>query len=181
MSLLPVNVYGDQILKEKVNPVKNFDMELIGIIQDMFETMRNADGIGLAANQVGLDMSMFIIDLSVIEDFKDLKPMVFVNPEIIEHSEETSVIEEGCLSLPGLSAEVERPEKIKIKYQDSDENDLVLEAEGYLARVIQHEYDHLMGILFSDRLDDDKKKSVQKNLLKITRREVNPNYPITEK
>jgi len=181
MSLLPVNVYGDQILREKVKPVENFDMELVKNISDMFETMRNADGVGLAANQVGLNKALFIIDVSVIEEFKDLKPMVFINPEIVERSAETEVMEEGCLSLPGLHGEVERPLRIKIEFTDPDENKLVLEAEGYLARVIQHEYDHLMGIVFADKLLPGQKKKVQKDLLRIVKRDFEPTYPIAEK
>lgn len=181
MSLLPVNVYGDQILREKVKPVENFDMELIQNISDMFETMRNADGIGLAANQVGLNKAIFVIDISVVEEFRDFQPMVFINPKIVEKSEETIIMEEGCLSLPGLHGEVERPLKIKIEYMDPDENQIVLEAEGYLARVIQHEYDHLMGVVFADRLVPGQKKRVQKDLLRIVKRDFEPNYPIAEK
>lgn len=181
MSLLPVNVYGDQILREKAKPVENFDMELIQNISDMFETMRNADGVGLAANQVGLNKSIFVIDISVVEEFKDFKPMVFINPEIVESSEETLIMEEGCLSLPGLHGEVERSEKVKIEFTDPDENRIVLEAEGYLARVIQHEYDHLMGVVFTDKLIPGQKKKVQKDLLRIVKRDFKSTYAIAEK
>lgn len=181
MSLIPVTVYGDSILRKTVKPILSVDDELIENIQDMFETMRNARGIGLAANQVGLNKKMFVIDLKGVENYDDFKPMVFINPEIIEYSDELVVFEEGCLSLPELRADVERSEIIKIKYLDTDENEKILEADDWLARVILHEFDHLIGKMIPDRVDPRLKQKLKGDLIRIMKREVNTDYEITER
>ena len=130
---MPVTVYGDSILRETAKPIKTIDDEIIENIQDMFETMRNAKGIGLAANQVGLNKKMFIIDLHGLEEYENFKPLVIINPEIVLYSDELIIMEEGCLSLPNLRAEVERSEIIKIKYLDTDEEEQELEADSWLS------------------------------------------------
>src|SRR5690606_10195278 len=114
MAILPITVYGDKILRKKTELVKEVDMQVIELIKNMFETMRNANGIGLAANQIGADKSIFVIDISGVEGSENIKPMVFINPEILERSEETIPIEEGCLSLPDLRYDVVRPKRVKV-------------------------------------------------------------------
>ena len=181
MSILPITVYGDSILREIAKPIKMVDDELIENIRDMFETMRYANGIGLAANQVGLNKKMFIIDLKGIEEYSDFKPLVVINPEIVAYSDEIVSIEEGCLSLPNLRADVERSEIIKVKYLDTDEEVQELEADDLLARVILHEYDHLIGKMIPDRVDARTKDKLKGELISIMRREVDVDYPLTNK
>jgi peptide deformylase len=180
MSILPVTVIGDKILRKEVEKVKDVDNEIIELITNMWETMKNASGIGLAASQVGADKKIFILDISQLEDYEDTKPIVFINPEIVEYSEEKEIFEEGCLSIPDIRADVERPKEITIEYRDTDMNEKVLKADELLARVIQHEYDHLMGILFTDLVDDETKKKLKKPLQKIKKRKVEVSYPISE-
>ncbi|MHB8852459.1 MAG: peptide deformylase [Ignavibacteriaceae bacterium] len=180
MTLLPITLIGDKILRRKASAVKEVDVKTIELIRDMFETMRNANGIGLAANQVGADKSIFIIDISVIEGYEELKPMVFINPKITYRSEKKVFIEEGCLSIPDIRAEVERPETIKMDYQDTDLKELTIEAKDLLGRLLQHEYDHLQGILFTDLISDEMKKKLKRNLSNIKQRNIEFQYPVTE-
>lgn len=181
MAILPITVYGDDILRKKAKKIDNIDAKLLDIVNDMFETMYKADGIGLAANQVGLDMSLFIVDLSPVEGYEKLKPMIFINPQIIHFSDETDFLKEGCLSVPSVQAQVERPVGITLKYLDINGNEQMLERDDFLARVIQHEYDHLQGILFTDKVSKRDKSKISKDLIKIARREIEVHYPITEK
>ena len=146
----------------------------------MFDTMRNANGIGLAANQVGADKSIFVIDVSQVEDYEDTKPLALINPKIIKRSDEKVIMEEGCLSIPDIREEIARPETITIMYQDTDLKEHSLEADGLMARVMQHEYDHLQGILFTDLVSDVIKKKLKRDMNKIRKRKVEISYPITE-
>ncbi len=181
MAIVPIQLYGDKILTEKSKNVKKVDDELIVKIKNMFDTMRNANGIGLAANQVGYSESIFVIDVTPVEGYEKIKPIVAINPQIVLESDETVFMEEGCLSLPDLRADVERPEKIKIRFIDTDENEVELEAEDLYARVILHEYDHLLGKTFPDRLEYKIRKKLQKELRLITERNLDIDYPVTEK
>ncbi len=180
MSLLPITVYGDKILRKKTNIVTNVDDKIIELIRFMFDTMKNANGIGLAANQVGYNKSIFIVDVSPVEGYEKYKPLTMINPVIVNHSDEKIVLEEGCLSIPTIHAEVTRPKEITIKYQDIDLTEQQLDADALLARVIQHEFDHLKGILFTDLLDDEMKKQYKKSLNKIQKRKIEIDYPISE-
>lgn len=180
MAIIPITVYGNKILKQKTKPIKAVSDELIKKIRDMFDTMRNAKGIGLAANQVGFSESLFVIDLKGVDGYDKFKPIVMINPVIILHSDETEVIEEGCLSLPSLRAEVERPKEIKVRYLDTDENEKEIEADDLFARVILHEYDHLIGKMIPDRVNSDLKKKLQEELRKIKKREIKVDYPIAD-
>jgi peptide deformylase len=180
MSLLPITLYGDKILRKKVDEIKQVDNETIELITNMFETMRNAGGIGIAANQVGVNKSVFVIDTSNVEGYENTKPMVLINPKITTYSEEKSIVEEGCLSIPDLKAPVERPESITISYQDTDLNDHSFNANKLLARVMQHEYDHLRGVLFIDLINDDEKKKMKKPLSNISKRKIEVDYPVSE-
>lgn len=142
--------------------------------------MHNAGGVGLAANQVGYDKSLFIVDLSQVEGYEKQKQIVMINPEIKLFSEEKVIIEEGCLSIPYLRAEVERPGMIKINYYDTDMKEHTLEADKFLARVIQHEFDHLQGVMFVDRLTEQERKRLKGELNKIKKRKIDADYPITD-
>ena len=180
MSLLPITLYGDKILRKKVSKVNKVDDETIELIKNMFDTMHNANGIGLAANQVGADKAIFVVDISMVEDYEDTKPMALINPKIVEYSEEKIMIEEGCLSIPEQRGEVYRPKAIKIRFQDTDFNEQTIEADKLLARVMQHEYDHLRGILFTDLVDDQTKKMLKKPLEKIKKRKIEIDYPVSD-
>ena len=181
MAIIPITIYGDKILRQKAQPVKEVTDDIIGKIRDMFDSMRNANGIGLAANQVGYRESIFVLDLEGADGYKKFKPLVIINPEIVLQSDEKVVKEEGCLSLPNLHANVERSELIKIRYIDTDEKEIEIEADGLLARVILHEYDHLIGKMIPDRVAADVKKKLSLELSNIMNREVEIEYPITEK
>lgn len=181
MSILPITIYGDKILKKKANAVTSISDELIVKIRNMFDSMRNAKGVGLAANQVGYQEAVFVIDLKGVEGYEKFKPVVMINPEIILHSDDTAVIEEGCLSLPNLRADVERSKEIKVRYLDTDENINEIEADDFFARVILHEYDHLIGKMIPDRVASEIKKKLMSELDQIKKRDVDVDYPITEK
>ncbi len=180
MALLPISLFGDKILRKKVDEVKEVDLKTIELIKNMFDTMRNANGVGLAANQVGVNQSLFVVDISPVEGYESYKPAVIINPQIIFSSSEKTFMEEGCLSIPELKAEVERSEIIKLKFQDTDLVEHEIEIDDLLARVMQHEYDHLQGVLFIDKLDDKIRKSMNDALIKIKRRTIDVDYPITE-
>jgi len=180
MAIIPITVYGDKILRQKARPVKIVSDDIIDKIRNMFETMRNANGIGLAANQVGYRESIFVLDLDGVEGYEKFKPLVMINPEIVLQSDEKVVKEEGCLSLPNLHANVERSSIIKVRYLNTDEKEIEIEADDLFARVILHEYDHLIGKMIPDRVADDVKKKLSKELSSIMNREVEIEYPITE-
>ena len=172
MSLIPITQYVDLILRKVVKPVKKIDDEVIEIIQDMFSTMRNANGIGLAGNQVGIDKQIFVIDVSPVEDYEYIKPIVMINPKIIKESDERVIMEEGCLSLP---------ENIIVRYLSAAEQEEEIEANDLFARVILHEYDHLIGKMIPDRVTEKQRIKMQDFLMKITNREIFCEYPITDK
>lgn len=180
MSILPITVCGDKILRKKAARVPKVNKQIHSLIDDMFETMHNANGIGLAANQIGANKQIIVIDISKVEDYEDTKPLAMINPKIINRSEETIVYEEGCLSIPNQRADVIRPKKITIEFQDAESNVHTIEADDLLARVMQHEYDHLQGILFTDLVDEETKKRLKKPLSKIKKRKVEVDYPISQ-
>jgi len=154
----------DPILRKKCEPLEKVDSETKKLMDDMLETMYAAPGIGLAAVQVGILKRLVVIDISKEEEKK--KPIFLINPQIIHQSEKTSVYEEGCLSLPGQFAEIERPAECSIKYIDYDVKEKELKSDGLLATCIQHEIDHLNGILFVDYLSKLKKDMIIKKLVK---------------
>ncbi len=181
MAVLPITLFGDSILRTKAEPVTKVDKRLKDLIDNMFETMYNANGMGLAANQVGSGKSLFIVDISEVKGFEDTKPMVFINPRIIKKSEEKKPMEEGCLSLPGLRGEVIRPIGITLSYMDLSMEKHTLQDSDLLARVIQHEYDHLQGKFFIDRMPAEAQKLLEPELLKIKSRDMKFEYPVTKK
>jgi len=164
MALRQILTEPNNILRQKSLPVEKVDLDLQKLMDDMLETMYAAPGIGLAAIQVGVPKRVIVLDLSSKEEQK--KPMYFVNPEIINKSKNNSTYEEGCLSVPGQFAEIDRPEKCHIKYLDYHGQPKELETEGMLATCIQHEIDHLEGILFIDYLSKLKKTLIVKKLSK---------------
>ena len=154
----------DPILRKKCSPIEKVDDQTRKLMKDMLETMYKAPGIGLAAIQIGILKRIVVIDISKDEEKKS--PLFLVNPEIIFRSKNTSVYEEGCLSLPGQFAEIERPAECHLKYLDFDGKTKELKADGLLSTCIQHEVDHLNGILFIDYLSKLKKNMIIKKLLK---------------
>ena len=164
MALKKILTEPNKTLRQKSVAVAEVDSELQQLMDDMLETMYAAPGIGLAAIQVGVPKRVIVLDLASREEIK--KPMFFINPEITNKSENNSIYEEGCLSVPGQFAEIERPDKCHIKYLDYHGEPRELNAEGMLATCIQHEIDHLEGILFIDYLSKLKKTMIVKKLSK---------------
>jgi peptide deformylase len=181
MAIIPINVFGDSILRKKAKKLTNIDADTIKLIRNMFDSMHNANGIGLAANQVGADKALFVVDLSIVEDYEKHKPIVMINPEIKLTSKEKIIMEEGCLSIPYLKSEIERPERIEIAYYDTDFKEHKIEADDLFARVILHEYDHLKGVMFVDRISEEERKILKQELINIKNRNIDADYPISEK
>ena len=154
----------DPILRKKCEPLEKVDSETKKLMDDMLETMYAAPGIGLAAIQVGILKRLVVLDISKGEEEK--KPMFLINPKIIHQSKKTSIYEEGCLSLPGHFAEIERPAECQINFLDYNGKKKVISAKGLLSTCIQHEVDHLNGILFIDYLSKLKKDMIIKKLVK---------------
>lgn len=177
----PVTVYGDPLLRKKAKAIEKNDPKIKEIIENMWETMYYSDGVGLAAPQVGKSICMFIIDASSaaeeepeLENFKK----VFINPEIIETTGEEWIMNEGCLSLPEIREDVSRQDQVKLKYFDENfvEHEEVF--KGFAGRVIQHEYDHLIGKLFIDYLSPLRKRLLKSKLNAITTGKIRPHYRI---
>ena len=164
MSRLPLVIAPDPSLKLKAKSVERVDRNIRKLMDDMLETMYAAPGIGLAAIQIGIPKRIIVLDIAQKEGPKN--PMFFINPEIINKSENNSTYEEGCLSVPGQFAEIDRPDKCHIKYLDYYGQSKEIKAEGMLATCIQHEMDHLEGILFIDYLSKLKKSMIIKKLSK---------------
>jgi len=164
MALKKILTEPNKILRQQSLPVEKVDGELQKLIDDMLETMYAAPGIGLAAIQVGVPKRIIVLDIASKDEPKN--PMCFINPEIIEKSETNSTYEEGCLSVPGQFAEIDRPSKCYLKYLDYYGQPKEIKAEGMLATCIQHEMDHLEGILFIDYLSKLKKSMIVKKLSK---------------
>ena len=164
MSQRKIVIEPDPILREKSEILEKVDDELRNLLDDMLETMYAASGIGLAAVQVGVLKRLIVNDIS--KDKEKKNPLFLINPEIISKSKKTSIYEEGCLSLPGHFAEIERPAECQIKFIDYDGKEQELRVNGLLATCIQHEIDHLNGVLFIDYLSKLKKDMIVKKLIK---------------
>jgi peptide deformylase len=162
MSALNVLIYPDERLRTVCQPVAEINDEIRKIVDDMFETMYKEEGIGLAAPQVNIQQRIITIDL----DSENSNQIVLINPEILESSGETG-IEEGCLSIPGFRGLVPRKEKVTVKALNRDGNEFTLEADGLLAICIQHEIDHLNGVLFVDYLSPLKRNRIKEKLIKL--------------
>jgi peptide deformylase len=170
MALRDIIILPDKRLRSVSKPVVKIDDDIRTLVADMFETMYDAPGIGLAAIQVGAPVRVVTMDLSKREDAGE--PKVFINPEIVSSSEETSVYEEGCLSIPDIHEDVERPARVRVKYLDLDGKPQEAEAEGLFATCIQHEIDHLNGVLFIDHISKLKRDRVVKKFTKSAKRAV---------
>jgi peptide deformylase len=168
MALRDIIIIPDKRLRLVSEPAQRLDDELRRLVDDMFETMYDAPGIGLAAIQVGVPRRIITMDLAKKEDPK--APLVFINPQVLWSSEEKAVYEEGCLSIPEFYEEVERPAKVRVKYLDLDGNEQEVEAEQLLATCLQHEIDHLNGILFIDHISKLKRDRVLKKFTKAAKR-----------
>lgn len=166
MSVLPIRIFPDDVLREECAEVDTFDEELRTLVDDMVETMHAAPGVGLAAPQVGIARRVMVVDLSVGEDPDQV--LVFVNPEILDPEGKVSDVE-GCLSIPGLSEKVERPERIRVKARNASGEEFEMEADDWLARAICHEADHLDGILFVDRLKGLRREKARRQLKRMIR------------
>ena len=162
-----IRYIGDPILRKKAEPINEFNKKLRKFVDDMIEVMYKEDGIGLAAPQIGFSQQLVVVDAS--ELIKDEYPRAFINPEIIEFYKETDVKEEGCISIPDVHEDVIRSVRIVVKYQDEKGKFFTEEYSDWLARIIQHEIDHLNGILFVDRISP-----IKRNLL-ITQEAI-PSY-----
>lgn len=179
--ILPIYLYGQPVLRKQGIEITKDYPNLKELIDNMFETMYNADGVGLAAPQIGLDIRLFIIDLEVLAEdepkYAGFKK-VFINPQIIERLGEIEPIEEGCLSLPGIRESVDRESKIRIKYFDEDFQEHEEEYDAFFARCIQHEYDHIEGILFIDKLSGIRKQMIKSKLTNLTKGKTNCHYRV---
>ncbi len=175
--ILPIYAFGHSILRKKTKNIDDSYSGLGELIDNMFETMHNANGVGLAAPQIGLNIRLFLVDTTVKEEKEgDEIKQVFINAELIEEFGESCLFEEGCLSIPKLQADVERLSHIKIKYYDENFEEHIKEFNGLNARVIQHEYDHIEGILFTDKLKPLKKRLIKRKLDKIKAGNIVPDY-----
>ncbi len=166
MSLLDIHVLGSPVLRQETLPVTEITDALRTLVRDMFETMYAAKGIGLAAPQVGTGLRLAVVDLMPNEK---PQPIVLINPEIVGLSDEMATREEGCLSLPGQYADVTRPARAKIRYQDQSGAKQEIEADGLLSACLQHEIDHLDGVLFVDHLSNLKRNMIMRRLAKEMR------------
>jgi len=172
MAIREIIVLPDKQLRLVSKPVEKVTAELLKLADDMFETMYDAPGIGLAAIQVAQPIRLITMDLAKKEDDGESKPRprIFINPEILSSSEEMSIYEEGCLSIPEYYEEVERPARVRIRYMDRDGKIQEEDAEGLFATCIQHEIDHLNGVLFVDYLSKLKRDRVLKKFIKAAKR-----------
>jgi peptide deformylase len=183
--ILPIVAYGDPVLRKEARMIERDEMNLKELIANMYDTMYEASGVGLAAPQIGLDIRVFIVDgqpLNEGEKDKDIDPTlinfkkVFINAEILDEDGDDWGFEEGCLSIPGIRADVYRPERVTIKYRDLEWNEYNEIYEGLAARIIQHEYDHIDGILFTDYLPPIKKRMLKNKLSDITKGNISVDY-----
>lgn len=188
--ILPIVTYGHPVLRKKTTPIAKDYPNLEPLITDMFSTMENALGVGLSAPQVGLSIRLFVVDASpFLDKAKQFSPeeraaikgfrKVFINPEILEEYGEPWAYNEGCLSIPNIFGDVSRNETVKLRYQDEHFETHTITLKGMLARIVQHEYDHLEGILFTDRISPLKRKLLRAKMLKISMGKASDiHYPI---
>ena len=184
--ILPIIAYGDPVLRKVGTDITNEYPKLETLVENMWETMYNASGVGLAAPQIGLPIRLFVIDTTPFSEDEDLAPedqkalngfkKVFINAKIEEETGDEWNFNEGCLSIPDIREDVNRKETIKITYLDENFNEKSETYGGLLARVIQHEYDHIEGILFTDKLSSLKKRLIKGKLSNISKGKINADY-----
>jgi peptide deformylase len=175
--IYPIVAFGDPVLKKVATDIERGAIDVKQLAEDMFETMYESSGVGLAAPQIGKSIRMFVVDGQPLDEekLKEFKK-TFINPTIVEESGEKWAFEEGCLSIPGIRADVFRKEKLRIRYFDTEWNEHTEEYDGLAARIIQHEYDHLQGVLFTDYLSPMKKRLLKSKLTDISRGQVKAEY-----
>jgi peptide deformylase len=184
--ILPILAYGNPVLKKKAKNISNDFINLNEFIENMWETMNNANGVGLAAPQVGLSFRIFIVDTSPFADSESMNKdefelvssfkKVFINPVIINETGNKWDFNEGCLSIPEVRADVKRPETILIKYFDEEFNQHQHYFNGIIARVVQHEYDHIEGVLFTDKISPLKRKLLKGKLIDVSKGKIKTDY-----
>ena len=178
--IYPIVLYGDPILKKRGDDVTPGSTDVKQLSEDMFETMYQANGIGLAAPQIGLSLRMFVVDSSPIdeEEGREGFKRVFINPEVIESSGDVWNFEEGCLSIPGIRADVQRPPTVTIRYQDENWQEHTETLDGMAARIVLHEYDHVEGVLFTDRINGLKRRLLKGKLNSIIKGQTKADYKV---
>lgn len=192
--VLPIHIYGDPVLRKRGEDITDDSEEVQELIDNMIETMQGASGIGLAAPQVGRSLRLFVINLDALrreaseeeldelglpsDDERDV--LVVINPEIVWESEEACDYEEGCLSIPGLTETVTRAERVELSYLDRNFEEQAIEGGGLFARVLLHEYDHLEGVLFVDRLSTIRRRFMKRQLREMKKGKVEADYPVAE-
>ena len=184
--ILPIIAYGDPVLRKDCEEISSEYPNLKVLIANMLETMYGAYGVGLAAPQVGLPIRLFVVDTTPFSEDEDLTKeqqvqlkdfkRIFINAEILEETGDEWAFNEGCLSIPEVREDVFRKPKIKIQYQDEEFKTHVEEFDGLVARVIQHEYDHIDGILFTDKLSTLKKRLIKSRLINISKGNISVDY-----
>lgn len=179
----PVFAYGHPVLTKVADPITSDYPDLQDLIEDMWETMYNANGIGLAAPQIGLSIRLFLVDTTQLDDKEDIPGIkkVFINAEIIQEDGDEWSYEEGCLSIPKVTGMVDRPEKVTISYYDELFNQHEATFDGMNARVVQHEYDHIDGILFTEYLKPLKKRLIKRKLEQIKKGAADAHYKMKYK
>ncbi len=165
MAERPIVIYGDPVLREVTEPVEEINQDVKDLVSSLMGTLKKAKGLGLAASQIGEAKPVFIIDLSAVDINQSLK--VFINPEIVEASDEEVEMEEGCLSFPDMYLKITRPERVRVRAMDLDGNVFEIETDGLAARAIQHEYDHTLGKLFIDRVSPMTRTLIRGRLRKL--------------
>jgi len=186
--ILPIVAFGDAVLKKKASPIKKNHPNLEKLIDDMWETMYAAQGVGLAAPQIGESIRLFVVDGSPFANDKSIDNIeqrelksfkkVFINPEITAYSGPQEAFNEGCLSIPDVREDVTRLTTIEIEYYNEKFEQVKEEYSGISSRIIQHEYDHIEGVLFTDKLGPLKKKLLKTKLTQISKGKINPDYPM---
>jgi peptide deformylase len=177
--ILPIYLYGQPVLRKPTEDITLDSLDLNQLLADMWETLAVAEGCGLAAPQIGKAIRLFIVDgTELAEDYPECQDFkkVFINPEIIDESEDDATFTEGCLSLPGISENVIRPASITIRYMDENFTEHTETYEGFAARIIQHEYDHLEGHVFTDRISPIRRQFVKSKLTNIAKGKVTARY-----
>ena len=175
--IVPINTYSDPVLTLKAKPLKGIDASVEELVGNMFESMRNASGIGLAAPQIGSSLRLLVIDISCMDNYRNAEPMVVINPRIVS-VKGRNAMDEGCLSVPGVMGEVLRPSAIQLHYRDEHFEERTEEFNGMMARVLQHEIDHLDGTLFVDRMEKRDRRKIQKELQAIAEGRIDAEYPV---
>ena len=177
MAVRPIYNSFHPILNKPTNYIENIDGKAFQIGMDLQDTLKAiSNGIGLAGNQIGIDKSIILIDVTQVEEYSKIQPIIMINPEILEFSDDLVDYQEGCLSVPDLYDDVKRPSQIKVKYYDFNQKEIIRELDGLLARVVQHEVDHLNGILFYQRFTPLKKTLNKNKLNKIKNGKIIPDY-----